>query len=254
MTSSYPFVKLGILPLSFAVFLVPSFSAETTDPVSESMTGFEEAIRLQTQLSDEKRDWNRQRDILTAEIKMLEAQLEESLERVRSIEAERTSIQEQRQELVEDLATERKTAAHLQSVMDSTEDQFRSLLTALPPWFNGSTPRIDVDSETIDPVELFRALRSIQIENERISVSSGEVSPVDSNLDYRVDLLSFGLGGAFFSSADGSFGGRYVFDGEMWQVEDISQFAGEIRSAILQTNGLVAPEILLLPVSVSGNP
>ena len=219
-----------------------------SDPVAETMDGFASAIRLRGQIADEKREWARQERILRTEIDMLEAQVAETRRQIESLRSERSAVLEKRGRLLARKEEEEAAVRRIESLIGAVSGPFDQLVERLPDWIEGADGGADEDS-----FAALRRLRAIQAANDQVRALPMEVTdPVDGE-PVRVDVLSFGLGGAFFASPESDFGGRYVFDGNEWSTEIIPDFAAAIRDGILQEEGRGEPRFLPLPVSIGGS-
>lgn len=225
-------------------------AAKSPSPTSESMSGFTEAIRLEEQLSQESLEWNRQRRLLENEIEVLESELAETLRRVEAIQSDRTEIRERRETLLSRLAEEEELARDLSSLVSHLATPVQSLIGGLPRWSSFDPEAIEEITDSTPAVTLLRLLQELQAENSRVDTRPAEVVDPDSGETYRVDLLALGLGAGFFSSEDGSFAGRFVYDGEKWNPEIIPRYADGIRDAIRQEQGIVEPDLNDLPFSL----
>ncbi|MGE9291445.1 MAG: DUF3450 family protein [Puniceicoccales bacterium] len=248
-----PILRRRLSPWILATFLaVNLWGAKPNSPAAESMSGFAKAIELEEQLSFEQSEWNQQKRLLENEIEVLNSELAETLRRIESIQSERTRNQERREELVARLSEEKSLARDLTRMIEKITTPSQSLLASIPSWSAAWREDPEPISAESSPVDVLRALQEIQAENSQIQVRPTEVTDPDSGEAFRVDLLTFGLGAAFFATEDGNFGGRFVFDGEQWSPEIIPQYAGPILEAILQERGATEPEFTILPISLSG--
>ena len=228
-----------------AAFCVLSAAPAREEPVAETLSGFEEAIRLRERLSEEKSEWQGQKRILEAEIRMLESHLVETRRQIPGLRSERSEARARRETLRKRKENEEAAARELDRLAEEIFPALADLAEILPPWSTAAPP-----TEDAAPAELLRGLRQAFADDRRIHARIREVEDSSTGETVRVDLLAPGLAGAFFSSPDGSFGGRYVFDGEAWSREEIPDYAARIREAILQAEGRTEPRFLSLPVSI----
>jgi|GEM_PF-5782352 len=226
--------------------------AQTQVPnaVADSVSGFEKAIELEEQLSTERREWSRQTRILEAEIDMIEAQLVDTERRIESIKSERSEAREKRERLLASLEKEETASQQLDKLINKLLPPTTRLQSLLPPWIEGDAETPEFTEET-PAIVLLRKIREVQAANSRIDALPIRITDPETNTEYRVDLIAFGLGGAYFVSEDGSFGGRYLFDGTKWSPEITPPFTATISKAIAQAEGRGEPELVELPVSIS---
>ncbi len=217
----------------------------------ESMSGFAEAIRLEEQLSEETRQWERQKRILDNEIAVLATELAENRRRIESIQADRSEARERREALLARAAEERTVSDALLHLVEALSTPANSFFELLPRWSENWNEAPELISTETPPVEFLRLLQQIQSENQQTNSRAFEVEDPESGETYRVDLLTFGLGAAYFSSEDGAFGGQIVFDGGDWSPEIIPDYSLQIRNAIDQESGQAEPHHIVLPVSVN---
>jgi len=217
------------------------------DPVAETLSGFEEAIRLAEQLSEEKSVHARQMRVLQSEVQALQAELNQTRAQIQNIESQRTEALAKREELVRQRARELELLQLVNSLVEEIRPTLSRIHGKLPPWIDTELPTEDASFG-----DNLLYLRNLQSLNQTISSERIEIEEIDPSSTVQVDLVSFGFGGAFFSSPDGSFGGRYVFDGMEWTPELIHEFAPLIRRMVRQEEGLEEPGFLTLPVAIGG--
>ncbi|MFP4351919.1 MAG: hypothetical protein ACLFRP_01475 [Puniceicoccaceae bacterium] len=247
----FPAVRSLRLPWTVAMIVAAAAVGRAdapSDPVAETMDGFASAIRLRGQIADEKRDWARQERILRAEIHMLEAEISETRRQIESLRSERSEVLEKRERLLARKEEEETALDRIETLIGRISEPFEQLVERLPEWIEDTGG----DSEG-DSFAVLRRLRAIQAANQRVWTLPMEVADPADGESVRVDVLSFGLGGAFFASRGSDFSGRFVFDGNGWSVEIIPDFASPIRDGILQEEGLGEPRFLPLPVSIGGS-
>jgi len=238
-----------------AFMVVTGWMGVRAAPAEESMRGFAEAIRLEEQLADERLAWESQRRILENEIEVLRSELAENLRRIEALRSERTAVRQRREKLLQDLAREQELANEWSGILADLLPSFRTLLDYLPDWA-AALPVEPPESfgESTSPVTVFRILQEVQAEGARIHSKPAEVTDPTTGETYRVDLLALGHGAAFFASEDGSFGGRFVYDGEAWSPEIIPAYSSAIRLAIEQEQGAAEPGVVSLPISLEREP
>lgn len=238
-------IRTKLLIVLFTAIGVLRLPAAENDPISETLSGFEEAIRLGEQLSRERQTHDRLMRVLKSEIEALRAELEETKRKVSEIEAQRTKALEERERLVSRRNEQEQNLQLIGTLTQEILPILESIEEAFPPWIDrGLGPEDD------SPGNLLLQLRNRWLQNRTIKTFQTEVTDPSNGDQVRVDLVGFGFGGAFFSSPDGSFGGRFVYDGKEWVAEIISGFAPGIRELIVQEEGLAEPEFIRLPVQI----
>lgn len=235
-----------------ALIVVNLSEANPVSLSSESMSGFTEAIQLEEQLSNESRQWDRQKRILENEIQVLQTELEETQRRIESIQSEKTEARERREELLQRLEEEQELSSGLRRIVDKLSAPSLTLIENLPTWSVVWKEEEQTIEETSSPIGLLRFLQEVQAENSQINVRPLEVTDPESGEAYRVDLLTVGLGAALFASENGQFGGRFIDNRGEWTPQISPEYSGAIRRAILQEKGTAEPSLLNLPISLSG--
>ncbi len=241
-------IRSSLLLLGFAAVTGESVNGQSADPVTETLSGFEEAIRLEEQLSQEKLNQNRQIRILESEIETLRAELEQTRSRIEEIESQRTEARSRREQLVRQRGEEEEALARFEGLVEEILPTLETLESRLPPWIDADLP-----AEDAPPGEFLLLLKNRFAENRVIDSGRTEITDPGEDTGIQVDFVSFGFGGAFFSAPDGSFGGRFAFDGKAWSPEVISEFAPQIHRLLLQEQGLEEPDFISLPVAIGGS-
>lgn len=238
----------SLLFLLFAAGSASPGATRSADPVKETLSGFEEAIRLSEQLSREERSHARQMRLLESEVETLQAELDQTRKRIRGIESQRTEALAKREELVRQRSEERKMLDLVDSLVAGIFPTLEKIENELPPWIDSELPGEEAPSGAT-----LLYLRNLFAENQTIRSQRAEIKDPGDGQPVLVDLVSFGLAGAFFASPDGTFGGRYVYDGVEWSPEVIDDFAPPIHRMVRQEEGLEEPELISLPVTIGGN-
>lgn len=234
--------------LALAALVLPAF-AQPPDPIAETLSGFEESIRLRGQLSEERHRHERQMRVLEAEVRLLESALEETSRQISAIRSERSETRIRREDLLERKASEAEKLAALESLSEDLAPRLGQLEKVLPPWI---TPA--AQSQADSPGAVFRRMHRLLLDERSIAAVRTEIPEPVTGEKILVDVLGFGYGIGFFASPDGSFGGRFVFDGREWSAEPINELAPRIREAVQQERGLGEPRLLSLPVAIGGSP
>ncbi len=245
------FRVLGLFGCGLALstgFLHGEPSARPPDPVEEAVSGFEESIRLRERLSRERLRHRRQVEVLESEVRLLENEIAETRRRIEEARASRSEARARRERLLASTQEEERKLGALRELAEELRPLLAEIETALPPWVGSGLPPADAP-----PGETFRHLLRRLADNEGVRVRGWEVAdPSDPDGTVLVDLLEIGYGGAFFCSPDGSFGGRFVFDGQEWSPEVIEEFAARVHGAVSQQEGLAEPGFVSLPVAIGG--
>jgi len=222
-------------------------ASPTADSVQETLSGFEEAIRLEERLSREKLEHERVMRVLRTEIDALRSEMDQTRARIEEINSQQTEALEKRRDLVAKRVAEEEEMARITALAATIASAVSEIEETLPEWVSMVSATQDQSAGAV-----LSRLRDLWLLNQAISTRRFEVEDPRSEKPVQVDLIRFGLGGAFFASPDGTFGGRFVFDGKQWGSEILSDQALLIREAIRREEGLEEPGFVLLPVSVGG--
>ena len=241
-----------------ACILSPSPLSRAADKASvaglESLTA--QWVALQMETAGEQRDWNEQRDQLTREIALLEAEADHLADAMSAMRRESAVITDQRVNLIAEQRALRHAATEMVPLLTEAEEALRSMAARVPPALRQALndggrllPGVAADrlsvgqrlQQVAGTLESFGTLtRSIHTVREVLNDTSGQRR--------EMDVIYLGLTRGYAVAPDNRWAavGRPGPSG--WQWSHAPDLAATIRHAIDIAQENHAAELVLLPL------
>ena len=232
-----------------------SSQAQRLDETKELLANWVETRKL---ISEEKQQWELEREMLSDRIDLVRTEKESLAEKIHTTQADITSADEKREDLVKENDALKNASATLVNRISSLEKGVRELIPTLPAPIQDRILMLSQRLPKSDETELTLSERYQNIigivnelnkaEQEIIVVS--EVRELADGSKAEGQTLYIGFGCAYWCTNQGDMAqvGYPAADGWKWEVND--SIAPGIADAIAILKNEKVAEFISLPVSV----
>ncbi len=248
------------LALATAVFTaLAHLPGQTSDAATESRALAEQWLTATNLISRERSDWKVEEAALVATREVLAAELEGLAETLESLRGATTAADEEKFALAEERGSltalqgvvgqritqmERRVEALAQRFPAPLMTSLQPLLTRIPDTEAAAANvslglRLGNILAILQQAERFNGTLRYQRENRQIG-----------NSELQVDVLYWGLGGAYFASLDGSVAGVGTPGANGWQWTPVPGSAPAMSRLMAVYNGSGDPAFVSLPVTI----
>ena len=230
------------------------------DSISEARDVFKQVIQLKTLLSEERNQWVQEKTNIEDQLAIIgeEARLLE--EKIKSLQDTVTKAETEREIVLDKIDDAKAAAAAFSGVIGGLEVQASEVVKYLPGFILQELApliqRLPKDPST-SKTALSQRMQTVigvltQIEKFNTTLTSNsEIKELPGGVTAEVKTLYVGLGGAYFSDADGKYGGfgRPGASGWEWTTVDASG-AETIARAIAVYEAKREPAFVAVPARV----
>lgn len=237
-----------------------SISADKgADNIEHTRTVLEKWVETRRIISQEKRDFELAREMLTERIQLVKREIKSLREKIDEAENSIAEADKKRSALVEQNEKLKEATTSLGGILVSLESRTKNLIRRLPdPIRERVKPLSQRLPEKPDETKLSIAqrfqnvigiLNEVDKFNRTISVAS-EVRRLDDGNSIEVTALYVGIGRGYYVNADETIAGTGTASGEGWMWESKNEAAPRIAEAIAILENEKPASFVQLPVEV----
>jgi hypothetical protein len=234
-------------------------SSPAQEDVESARTALEKWVETRQILSAERRDWALGRDLLESRIQLVQDEIDAARAKLAETEVSIAAAEQKQTELEFGNLELRGTTDGLRSAIAALEQRTAALLPQLPPplldRLQSLVQRLPEDPQATELTLAPRFLTVVGVANEvnkfnRAVHLSSEVRELGPGTSAEVRVLYFGLGQAYYVTADGRQAGvgRPGPTGYQWAQRN--EIAAEVDAAIAIFQNEREAEFVRLPVHV----
>lgn len=254
---SHPFVRR----LSLVATVLYGLSCPVhSQGISETRELFKEVIKLRTLLSEEKNQWQQEKANISDQLTIIREEAKLLEEKIQSLEATVTTAETERGKVLDKIEDAKQAAYVFTGVIDTFEKQASALVVLLPAFVKqelapliqrlpkeGVTVRSGLSQRMQTVIALLTQVEKL---NGTLTLNS-EIKELPGGVTAEVKTLYVGLGIAYFSDADGRYGGhgRPGPSGWEWVVVEPAE-AESIARAIAVFEAKREPAFVSLPAKI----
>jgi septal ring factor EnvC (AmiA/AmiB activator) len=253
------YIRPRNIPLIAAVLIGLSGPAQSQG-ISETRDLYKEVIKLRTLLSEERNQWQQEKANINDQLAIIREEAKLLEEKIQSLEDTVTTAETERGKVLDKIEEAKKAATVFSGVIDAYEKQASSLVVLLPAFVKqelapliqrlpkeGVTVRSGLSQRMQTVIALLTQIEKL---NGTLTLNS-EIKELPGGVTAEVKTLYVGLGIAYFSDADGRYGG-YGRPGKNeweWEVVEPAQ-AESIARAIAVFEAKREPAFVSLPAKI----
>ncbi len=240
---------------SLGFIQVAALNAQTLD---EARNLVSEWVDVEKTISEERSDWEAGQAIINDMIALLETEKESLTEKIKMAEEGLSESDKKRKVLIEESDEYKAAVEVLGSKIESVEGRVLALHKQFPNPLQEEVStlfaRIPREGEDFRLSVSQRLQSVIAILSQADKFNSGvqlvsDIQKLDSGQS-EVDILYFGLAGAFFKNREGTYVGIGVPSDEGWVWEETPESGKEITALFAVYAGEVQAEFVTLPVKI----
>lgn len=245
-------VRLIGLASSFSVFCLGAPDLDEARNLVSEWVGVEKLI------SEERTNWDAEKDIVADMIALLKQEKESLQERIELAKAATSEADEKRMSLVSEREEYIEAMDFLGGKISGLESKITSLYAKFPPPLQEevsvSFNRIPESGEN-SRLSVSQRLQTIVVVLSQADKFNGGVQVISKIQDLQsgpaeVDILYFGLGGAFFQDKSGKYAGVGYPGESEWVWEETPDAAAQIADLFAVYQGTKQAEFIGLPVTI----
>lgn len=245
------FTCIGLLSLAWA-------GAHANTDLDEARSAVSEWVAVEKLISEERSDWNAEREIVADMIALLKQEKESLVERIKLAEAatseadvKRSALTEQREEFIEAMDFLGGHVSKLEQKITELHGKFPPPLQEEVSISFNRIPEAGVESR----LSISQRLQTIVVVLSQADKFNGGVQVVSKiqELDSgpaEVEILYFGLGGAFFQDKTGKYTGVGYPGSDGWEWKETPESADAISDLFSVYQGTTEAKFVRLPVSI----
>jgi septal ring factor EnvC (AmiA/AmiB activator) len=253
---------IGTLLLTSAICLLSSgaiFADMTDGDVDKTRAALEKWVETRRIISQEKRDFELGREMLTERIELVQREIESLRGKIGEAEKSITEADKKRAELLEENEKLKEASASLSGTVIKLEARTREFLKRLPdPIRERVKPLSQRFPENPDETKLslgerfqniVGVLNEVNKFNREITVTS-EVRKLPDGTSAEVTALYIGIGQAYYVNGKGDVAGIGTASPEGWVWTPANKAAAGIAKAIAILKNETAAAFVQLPVEI----
>jgi len=251
---------LGIFCVAaLGVGVAETSSASFDGPIDSTRAALENWVETRRLISQEKRDWATDKEILQARVDLVQREIASMRARVSEAESNVVATDLKREDLIRENESLRTVTQTLGQVIVGLEARTRGLLPRLPPPIRDRvkvlSQRLPEDPTTTKATLSERFQNVVGILNEvdkfnRDVTLSLEVRELPGKGAIEVTTLYLGLGQAYYASANGDAAGFGSATAEGWAWTPANEAAAVILDAIAVQKNEAPARFVQLPLRV----
>ncbi len=240
---------------SYGCLQSAALSAQSLDDARSVVS---EWVEVEKTISEERADWEAGQAIIKDMIALLETEKASLTEKIKMAEEGLSESDKKREELLEESDEYKAAVEVLGSRIESVEGRVLALHKQFPVPLQEEVStlfaRIPREGEELRLSVSQRLQSVIAILSQADKFNSGvqfvsDIQKLDSGQS-EVDILYFGLAGAFFKNREGTYVGIGVPSDEGWVWEETPESGKEISALFAVYAGEVQAEFVTLPVKI----
>lgn len=251
-------ILLGALLLAAALRAQDGAAPATPSTLAATRSALDRWVEVRQLISQEKRDWQLAREMLSARVAVLRRELELLRARVATTQESVQATTPELQKLQAETAASAAATAGLLAATPALEAQTRRLLQRLPALLaarvDPAARRLQAATADLPLPERLQAVLTVLREADKWQqqvVTATEQRQVADDVTASVTTLYLGLGQAFYASADGRHAGRGVPGAEGWTWQPLQgEDAAAVVRAIAILQGREMADHVRLPVRI----
>ncbi|MDQ8187788.1 DUF3450 family protein [Pelagicoccus sp. SDUM812002] len=233
-------------------------NARADTGLEEARSSVSEWVAVEKLISEERSDWNAESVIIADMLDLLEQEKTSLVERIElaknatsEADEKRSSLVEQREEFIEAMDFLGSQVGKLEQMIVALHAKFPPPLQEEVSISFNRIPKADVESR----LSLSQRLQTIVVVLSQADKFNGGVQVVSKiqELDSgpaEVDILYFGLGGAFFQDKSGKYAGVGYPGTAGWEWKETPESASAISDLFAVYQGTTEAEFVRLPVNI----
>ena len=249
----------GALVIAGIMALGRTSDAAQDDPIDTTRATIEQWVEARRLISEEKRDWAVDRELLGDRIALVEREIEGFRARVKASEANITETDRQRSDLEAESAELDQATQGLTELISGFEQRLRGLLPRLPLPLRERVKifgaRLPVEGAEVKASLAERYQNVVVLLNEidkfnREITLSIEVRDLPDGTSVEVSTMYVGIGQAYYASASGTVAGIGSANATEWTWTPANEHATAILSAIAVQRNEQPAAFIQLPLRV----
>ncbi len=249
----------GALVIAGIMALGRTSDAAQDDPIDTTRATIEQWVEARRLISEEKRDWAVDRELLGDRIGLVEREIEGFRTRVKASEANITETDRQRSELEAEAAELDQATQGLTELISGFEQRLRGLLPRLPLPLRERVKifgaRLPVEGAEVKASLAERYQNVVVLLNEidkfnREITLSIEVRDLPDGTSVEVSTMYVGIGQAYYASASGTVAGIGSANATEWTWTPANEHATAILNAIAVQRNEQPAAFIQLPLRV----
>jgi septal ring factor EnvC (AmiA/AmiB activator) len=227
--------------------------------IEDARMALEKWIETQRIISQEKRDFELSKEMLSERIELVQSEIESLHSKINQANESIAEADKKRAEMIEENDKLKKASESLSSTLVSLEDRTKQLLYRLPDPIRERVKPLsqrlpdNTGKSELSIAERFQNIVGILNEidkfNREISVTS-EVRTLEEGSSIEVTALYIGLGQSYYASADGRLAGTGTSSDRGWVWRQANESAVQIVDAIAILKNEKVASFVQLPVKI----
>lgn len=246
--------------LLLTIFMVtPIFAQTTVDELDATRGTIEKWVETRRIISEEKRDWALDKELLQERIELVKREIESIRGRIYEAKKSITEADKNRQALVDQNEKLKSASAALRKTVDGLEDRTKALLVKLPDPIQSKvkplSQRLPADQTETKASLSERFQNVVGITNavnkfNRDITMTTEKQALPDGTSAEVTVLYIGLGQGYYVSGNGKIAGVGTASESGWQWRPANDAAEEIARAISIIKNESIVDFVILPVEI----
>ncbi|MBC2605422.1 DUF3450 family protein [Pelagicoccus albus] len=240
------------------LFSFTALSTQAQVDLDSARSAVSEWVAVEKLISEERSDWDSEREIITDMISLLKQEKETLIERIELAESATTEADKKRGAFVEQREEFISAMDFLGENIGKLEEKIVGLHGKFPPPLQEEVsvsfnriPEAGAESR----LSVSQRLQTIVVLLSQADKFNGGVQLVSKIQDLEsgpaeVDILYFGLAGAYFQDKTGKYAGVGFPGSEGWEWKETPESASQIADLFAVYQGSAEAEFIRLPVTI----
>ena len=258
-------IKVKVLvAFLLAMQAIPALAVDDENAVGEeiniSRTALAKWVETQRIISQEKRDFDLAREMLTERIKLLEREIEELESKVITAKNNISAADSKRLDIVKENQQYNNNFTALGNLIGRLETGMRTMVKSLPsnvksdvqplsqrlPDENTGETKLSLSERFLNVIGI---LNQVDKFNRAITLAS-ELRTLEDGSSVEVTSVYIGVGQAYFVNATGDVAGVGIVTNEGWQWNENNEIAGAVSEVIAILNNEKVASYVQMPVEI----